>query len=142
MARSINNMITYFATRQFKYQRYHSLLRRSDLNDHTLIFDLEGALLKSSSVFPFFMLVAFEAGGLLRAIVLLLVYPFVCLVGDEMGLKMMVMICFFGIKEESFRVGRTVLPKFLLEDVGSEMYEVVKRGLKKNALINNILAIS
>ena len=80
------------------------------------------------------MLVAFEAGGLLRAIVLLLVYPFVCLVGDEMGLKMMVMICFFGIKEESFRVGRTVLPKFLLEDVGSEMYEVVKRGGKKVGL--------
>ncbi|KHN14142.1 Putative glycerol-3-phosphate acyltransferase 2 [Glycine soja] len=133
LRRSVSN-ITY-ATHQFKYQRYHSLLHRnSDLNDHTLIFDVEGALLKSSSVFPFFMLVAFEAGGLLRAIVLLLVYPFVCLVGDEMGLKMMVMICFFGIKEESFRVGRTVLPKFLLEDVGSEMYEVVKRGGKKVGL--------
>ncbi|XP_027352792.1 probable glycerol-3-phosphate acyltransferase 2 [Abrus precatorius] len=119
---------------QFKYQRYPSLLHRSDLNEHTIIFDVEGSLLKSSSVFPYFMLVAFEAGGILRAIVLLLLYPFVCLVGDEMGLKIMVMICFFGIKAESFRVGSAVLPKLLLEDVGAEMFEVVNRGGKKVGL--------
>ncbi|KAL2954136.1 hypothetical protein AAZX31_19G204700 [Glycine max] len=134
LQRSVSNMIT-FAAHQFKYQGYDSLLHRnSNLNDHTLLFDVEGALLKSSSVFPYFMLVAFEAGGLLRAIVLLLGYPFVCLVGDEMGLKIMVMVCFFGIKAERFRVGRTVLPKYLLEDVGLEMYEVVKRGGKKVGL--------
>ncbi|KAJ1412550.1 putative glycerol-3-phosphate acyltransferase 2 [Sesbania bispinosa] len=122
---------------QFKYQnnKYSSLLHRSDLNEHTLIFDIEGALLRSSSVFPYFMLVAFEAGGLLRAIVLLLSYPFVCLVGDEMGVKIMIMISFFGIKTESFRVGRAVLPKFLLEDVGSEIFEeVIHRGGKKVGL--------
>ncbi|TKY61691.1 glycerol-3-phosphate acyltransferase 2 [Spatholobus suberectus] len=129
LRRSVSN-ITH-ASHQVKYQRYHSLLHRSDLSNHTLIFDVEGALLKSFSVFPYFMLVAFEAGGFLRAIVLLLVYPFVWLVGDEMGLKIMVMVCFFGIKVERFRVGRAVLPKFLLEDVGSEMFEVLKRGGRK-----------
>jgi len=51
------------------------------------------------------MLVAFEAGGLLRAIVLVLLYPFVCVVGSEMGLKIMVMTCFFEMKASSFRVG-------------------------------------
>ncbi|KAK7337542.1 hypothetical protein VNO77_18123 [Canavalia gladiata] len=116
-----------FAT-QFKYQKYPSLFHRSDLREHSIVFDVEGALLKSCSVFPYMMLVAFEAGGLLRAIVLLLVYPLVCLVGDEKGLKIMVMVCFFGIKEESFRVGSAVLPKFFLEDVGLEMFEVVNRG--------------
>ena len=121
---------------QFKYQKFSSLLHRSDLNDHALFFDVEGALLKSSSVFPYFMLVAFEAGGLIRAIVLVLLYPFVCLAGDEMGVKIMVMICFFGIREKSFRVGRAVLPKFLLEDVGSEMFEVVNRGGKKVGFSN------
>lgn len=82
------------------------------------------------------MLVAFEAGGLIRAILLILLYPFVCLAGPEMGLNMMVMICFFGIKAESFRVGRAVLPKFLLEDVGSEMFEVLNRGGKKVGVSN------
>ncbi|RDX80166.1 putative glycerol-3-phosphate acyltransferase 3, partial [Mucuna pruriens] len=128
LRRSISNIT--FST-QLKHESYHSLLNRSDLNDHTLIFDVEGALLKSSSVFPYFMLVAFEAGGLLRAIVLVLVYPFVCLVSEEMGLKMMVMVCFFGMKEDRLRVGRAVLPKFFLEDVGEEMFEVVKRGGRK-----------
>ncbi|KAJ7977692.1 glycerol-3-phosphate acyltransferase 3 [Quillaja saponaria] len=119
-----------------KYQKYPSIIHRSDLSDHTLIFDVEGALLKSSSLFPYFMLVAFEAGGLIRAIALFLLYPFVCLVGDEMGLKIMVMVCFFGIKKDSFSVGTAVLPKFFLEDVGLEMFEVIKKGEKKVAVTN------
>ncbi|KAK7255666.1 hypothetical protein RIF29_29083 [Crotalaria pallida] len=124
---SSNNIIA----NQVKYHKYPSLMHRSNCNDHNIIFDVEGALLKSSSMFPYFMLVAFEAGGLLRAIVLILLYPFICLVGDEMGLKIMVMICFFGIKAKNFRVGRAVLPKFFMEDVGSEIFEVVNRGGKK-----------
>ncbi|KAK7269592.1 hypothetical protein RIF29_22325 [Crotalaria pallida] len=131
-----NNSSYAFATQFNKYQKFPSLLHRSDLNDHTLIFDVENALLKSSSLFPYFMLVAFEAGGLLRAIVLVLLYPFVCLAGEEMGLKIMVMTCFFGIKADSFRVGRSVLPKFLLEDVGSEIFEVLNRGGKKVGVTN------
>ncbi|KAI4301535.1 hypothetical protein L6164_034803 [Bauhinia variegata] len=121
---------------QLKWQKYLSLLQRSDLSDHTLIFDVEGALFKSSSLFPYFMLVAFEAGGLLRAIVLILLYPLVSLVGDDMGLKIMVMICFFGMKAESFRVGRAVLPKFFFEDVGSEIFQVLNRGGKKVGVTN------
>jgi len=89
------------------------------------------ALLKSSSLFRYFMLVAFEAGGILRAIVLVLLYPFVCIVGSEMGLKIMVMTCFFGMKASSFRVGCSVLPKFLLEDVGAKMFETLKKGGKQ-----------
>ncbi|KAK7278160.1 hypothetical protein RJT34_23185 [Clitoria ternatea] len=132
--RTISN--SFSSKTQFRYQKFSSLLHRSDLNDHTLIFDVENALLKSSSLFPYFMLVAFEAGGLLRAIVLVLLYPFVCVAGDEMGLKMMVMTCFFGIKAKSFRVGRSVLPKFFLEDVGSEMFEVLNKGGKKVGVSN------
>ncbi|KAK7856901.1 putative glycerol-3-phosphate acyltransferase 3 [Quercus suber] len=41
------------------------------------------------------------------------------------------MVCFFGIKKEGFKVGRAVLPKFYLEDVGLEIFEVLKRGGKK-----------
>ncbi|KAK7344363.1 hypothetical protein VNO77_13884 [Canavalia gladiata] len=132
--RTITN--SFATTTPFKYQKFPSLLHRSDLNDHTLIFDVENALLKSSSMFPYFMLVAFESGGLLRAIVLVLLYPFVCLAGDELGLKIMVMVCFLGIKAESFKVGRSVLPKFFLEDVGSEIFEVLKKGGRKVGVSN------
>ena len=77
------------------------------------------------------MLVAFEAGSLLRALVLLLFYPFTCLASDKMGIKMMVMICFFGIKKSSFRAGSAVLPKFFLDDVGLEGFEMLRQGRKK-----------
>ena len=117
-----------------KYQKYASLSFRSDLSAKTLVFNVEGTLLKSYSLFPYFMLVAFEAGSLLRALVLLLSYPFICLVGQDMGLKIMVMVCFFGIKKESFRVGSAVLPKFFLEDVGLEAFEELKRGGRKVAV--------
>ncbi|MBA0827137.1 hypothetical protein Goarm_011935 [Gossypium armourianum] len=97
------------------------------LLNKALMFHMEGALLKSSSVFPYFLLVAFEAGGPLRAFTLLLLYPIVCLVGKEWGLKIMVFVCFVGLKEASFSVGRTVLPKFLLEDVGNEGFDMVMK---------------
>ena len=106
------------------------ILHRSP-SKHLEQLQQRNALLKSYSLFRYFMLVAFEAGGLLRAIVLVLLYPFVCVVGSEMGLKIMVMTCFFGMKASSFRVGRSVLPKFLLEDVGAEMFETLKKGGKQ-----------
>uniref|UniRef100_A0A2N9FST1 Phospholipid/glycerol acyltransferase domain-containing protein n=1 Tax=Fagus sylvatica TaxID=28930 RepID=A0A2N9FST1_FAGSY len=44
----------------------------------------------------------------------------------------MVFVCFVGIKKESFGIGRSVLPKFFLEDVGYECFDVgvVGRDLK------------
>lgn len=133
------NVSNSHATSHSKYHKYPSLVHRSssDLsNNVTLIFNVEEALLKSSSSFPYFMLVAFEAGGLIRSLILFLLYPFICLVGEETGLKIMVMVCFFGIKKDSFRLGSAVLPKFFLEDVGLEMFEVVQRGTKKVAVSN------
>ncbi|KAF5204443.1 Glycerol-3-phosphate acyltransferase [Thalictrum thalictroides] len=114
---------------QFKLQKYPSLNQRSsEFTNKTLVFDVENTLLKSTSLFSYFMLVAFEAGGIFRALFLLLLYPFICFVNEEMGVKMMVMVCFFGIKKDSFRVGRAVLPKFFLEDVGFEGFEVLMKG--------------
>ncbi|XP_059437912.1 probable glycerol-3-phosphate acyltransferase 2 [Corylus avellana] len=112
------------ATTPFRYETFNPPLASQAL----MIFDVEGALLKSPSMFPYFMLVAFEGGSLLRALLLLLSYPLTCLVSEEMGLKIMVMVCFFGIKKESFRIGINVLPKFFLEEVGLEMFEVLKRS--------------
>lgn len=120
---------------QLKLQSYPSLSERITLEPSqkptTLIFNVEGTLLKSQSFFPYFMLVAFEAGSLIRAFVLLLSYPFLCLFSDEFSLKVMVMICFMGIKKEGFRVGSCVLPKFFLEDVSVEGFEVLRKSKMK-----------
>ncbi|KDP32721.1 hypothetical protein JCGZ_12013 [Jatropha curcas] len=99
-----------------------------------MVFDFEATLLKSSapdSLFPYFMIVAFEAGGLLRALFLLLSYPLVCLVGKELGLKIMVFVSFFGIRKDRLRIGTAILPKFFLEDVGYEGFDLVMRCDKK-----------
>jgi len=80
------------------------------------------------------MVVAFEAGGVIRSLFLLVLYPFISLMSYEMGLKTMVMLSFFGVKKESFRVGKSVLPKYFLEDVGLEMFQVLKRGGKRVAV--------
>lgn len=64
---------------------------------------------------------------MIRAIALLLLYPLVGLVSEEMGIKIMVMVCFFGIRKERFRAGSTVLPKFFLDDVGLEGFEVMRK---------------
>lgn len=101
--------------------------KTSLLANKTLVFDFEGVLLRSTSLFPYFMLVAFEAGGLLRSLILFLSYPLVWLVGeDQLGLKIMVFLSFFGIKMDTFRIGSAVLPKFFLEDVGWEGFEAVR----------------
>ncbi|XP_061339532.1 probable glycerol-3-phosphate acyltransferase 2 [Gastrolobium bilobum] len=100
--------------------------KAAELANRTLVFDFEGTLLRSTSLFPYFMLVAFEAGGLLRSFILFLSYPLVWLVGEEhLGLKIMVFLCFFGIKKDTFRIGLAVLPKFFLGDVGWEGFEAV-----------------
>ncbi|KAF4370079.1 probable glycerol-3-phosphate acyltransferase 3 [Cannabis sativa] len=139
LRRSLSNSPSFSQSSIFKTcHKYTCLSHRSssDLANSTMIFNMEGGLLKSSSLFPYFMLVAFEAGGLFRSIVLLLSYPFICLLSQEMRLKWMVMISFFGIKKESFRAGTAVLPKFYLEDVGFEMFELLQKGSRTVALTN------
>ncbi|KAL9315743.1 hypothetical protein ACSQ67_016744 [Phaseolus vulgaris] len=71
-------------------------------NNETQVFDFEGTLLRSTSLFPYFMLVAFEAGGILRSVILFLSYPL-----------------------DTFRTGSAVLPKFFLEDIRGEIFEAL-----------------
>lgn len=101
------------------------------LQNQALILDIEGGLLRSSSLFPFFMLVAIEAGSFLRGLILLCMYPFMCFFTQEVQSRIMVMVCFLGLREEKVvRVARATLPKHFLEDIGREGLEVV-RGFKR-----------
>ncbi|CAN6280707.1 unnamed protein product [Urochloa humidicola] len=84
---------------------------------------VEGGLLRSSSTFPYFMLVALEAGGLLRGLLLLLLYPALRLLGHDRAIKAMAVVSFLGLKKDAFRAGRAALPKLLLEDVSAEVFD-------------------
>jgi glycerol-3-phosphate acyltransferase len=98
------------------------------LHGRTVVVDVEGWLLKSPlSTFPYFMLVAIEAGSFLRGLLLLLMYPILrclCLLGGDLYLKAMVMVSFSGLREkEVTRISKAVLPKFFLEEVTMEGLE-------------------
>ncbi|KAF0887563.1 hypothetical protein E2562_002285 [Oryza meyeriana var. granulata] len=93
-----------------------------------LVVDVEGALLRSSrSLFPYFMLVAVEAGSFLRGLMLLLLYPVISLLAGDVAVRAMAAVAFCGLRESQFRAGRAVLPRWLLEDVGKEALDAVTR---------------
>ncbi|KAM3329384.1 hypothetical protein ACQJBY_026449 [Aegilops geniculata] len=103
------------------------------LRNKTLVLDVEGGLLRSTSTFSYFMLIAIEAGSFLRGFILLCLYPLLCCLTQEIETKIMVMVCFVGLREEKVvRIARATLPKYFLEDVGREGLEVV-RGVKRVA---------
>ncbi|XP_020597031.1 probable glycerol-3-phosphate acyltransferase 2 [Phalaenopsis equestris] len=106
------------------------------LPSQTLIFNFEGWLLKSSSAFPYFMVVAFEACSLFRSLLLLFLYPLVCCMKNEAGLKMMVLVCFFGVKKENLRVARVALFKFFMEHIGEEEIKVLRSGRRRMGVSN------
>ncbi|XP_062179280.1 probable glycerol-3-phosphate acyltransferase 3 [Phragmites australis] len=103
------------------------------LQDITVVVDVEGWLLRPPlSTFPYFMLVAVEAGSFLRGLLLLLLYPLLlclCLLGRDLHLKAMVMVSFFGLREkEVIRISKAVLPKFFLGEVAMEGLEAFKKA--------------
>ncbi|KAJ1265863.1 hypothetical protein BS78_08G106000 [Paspalum vaginatum] len=99
----------------------------------TLVVDVDGALLRSRSLFPYFMLVALEAGGFLRGLVLLLLYPVIrcfelILGGGDLAVRAMAAVAFCGLRAGTFRAGRAVLPRWLLEDVAAEALQAARRA--------------
>lgn len=135
LQRSLSNARSYSS--EHGVQSELSLSERVESSeDTTVVFNVEGSLLRSPSLFPYFMLVAFEAGSLIRALVLLILYPILSLLSHEHSLNVMIMVSFFGLKKKSFRVGSSVLPKYFLENVGDEAFEVLKRAKTKVAVTN------
>jgi len=95
----------------------------------SVVSELEGTLLKDSDAFSYFMLVAFEASGLVRFALLLALWPlirFLDMVGmDEASLKLMIFVAVAGVpKSEIESVARAVLPKFYMDDLDMEKWKV------------------
>ncbi|KAG2621474.1 probable glycerol-3-phosphate acyltransferase 3 [Panicum virgatum] len=100
----------------------------------TLVVDVDGALLlpRRSLLFAYFMLVALESGSFLRGLALLLLYPAIALLealgGRGMAVRAMAAVAFCGLRAGTFRAGRSVLPRWLLEDVAAEALEAARRA--------------
>ncbi|KAF2290621.1 hypothetical protein GH714_014731 [Hevea brasiliensis] len=92
----------------------------------TLVCDIHGGLLRTRSFFPYFMLVAFEGGSIFRAFLLLLSCLLSWVLDYELQLRVMIFITFCGLKITDIEsVGRAVLPKFYLENLHLQAYELL-----------------
>ncbi|CAN1311249.1 Glycerol-3-phosphate acyltransferase RAM2 [Linum perenne] len=96
---------------------------------HTVVADMDGTLLIGRSSFPYFALVAFEAGGVLRLLLLLLLSPLAgllyYLVSERAGIQVLIFATFAGMKvSEIESVARAVLPKFYTSDLHPDTWRV------------------
>ncbi|KAK7300743.1 hypothetical protein RJT34_11592 [Clitoria ternatea] len=95
----------------------------------SVVAELEGTLLKDNDAFSYFMLVAFEASGLVRFALLLALWPvirFFDMVGmSDMGFKLMIFVAVAGVaRSEIESVARAVLPKFYMDHLDMEAWRV------------------
>ncbi|XP_066383560.1 glycerol-3-phosphate acyltransferase 1-like [Miscanthus floridulus] len=102
-----------------------------DAAGRTVVCDMHGALLRSTALFPYFMLVACEGGSLLRAILLLCAFPLVWALGEQRrggagagaGVRVMAFVTFAGLTPRDVDlVARAVLPKHYMEQLNALVY--------------------
>ncbi|KAF8088845.1 hypothetical protein N665_0528s0003 [Sinapis alba] len=102
----------------------------------SVVSEFEGTLLKNQDPFSYFMLVAFEASGLIRFAVLLFLWPVITLLDvfsyENAALKLMIFVSTVGLREPEIEsVARAVLPKFYMDDVNMDTWKVFSSCKKK-----------
>ncbi|XVF58181.1 hypothetical protein PTKIN_Ptkin07bG0042700 [Pterospermum kingtungense] len=110
--------------------------------NHTVVADMDGTLLLGRSSFPYFALVAFEVGGILRLLFLLLASPIAGIlyyfISESAGIRVLIFASFVGIKASDIEsVARAVLPKFYSSDLHPETWRVFSSCGKRCVLTAN-----
>ncbi|KAJ9188326.1 hypothetical protein P3X46_003692 [Hevea brasiliensis] len=117
-------------------KKYPSIAACRGSGYQSIAADLDGTLLLSGNSFSYFMLVAIEAGSLLRGLILLLSVPLVIIsylfISENIGVQILIFISFCGLKIRDIELAsRNVLPRFYAADVRKESYEVFDRCKRK-----------
>ncbi|KVH92737.1 HAD-like domain-containing protein [Cynara cardunculus var. scolymus] len=110
--------------------------------NQTVVSDLDGTLLSGRSSFPYFALVAFEVGGVLRLLFLLLASPIAGIlyyfISESAGIRVLIFATFAGMKVSDIEsVARAVLPKFYSVDLHPEAWRVFSAFGKRCVLTAN-----
>ncbi|MBA0769166.1 hypothetical protein Gotri_017929, partial [Gossypium trilobum] len=108
----------------------------------TVVADMDGTLLRGRSSFPYFALVAFEVGGILRLLFLLLASPIAGIlyyfISESAGIQVLIFATFVGMKVSDIEsVARAVLPKFYSTDLHPETWRVFSSCGKRCVLTAN-----
>ncbi|KAI7746630.1 hypothetical protein M8C21_008527 [Ambrosia artemisiifolia] len=109
---------------------------------HTVVSDLDGTLLRGHTSFPYFALVAFEVGGPLRLLFLLLASPIAGIlyyfISEAAGIRVLIFATMAGMKVSHIEsVARAVLPKFYSSDLHPEAWRVFVACGKRCVLTAN-----
>ncbi|KAJ7552727.1 hypothetical protein O6H91_06G067300 [Diphasiastrum complanatum] len=97
--------------------------------DQTVVSNLGGCLLQSTGSFPYFLLLAYETGWVIRSAALLLVSPIAWLLHnfsfEEVAIKIFIFLAFAGVKMSQIEMlSRSVLPKFFSDDIHTDTLRV------------------
>ncbi|CAH1440869.1 unnamed protein product [Lactuca virosa] len=95
--------------------------------NQTIVSDMDGTLLRGRSSFPYFALVAFDVGGVLRLLILLLASPFAGIlyyfISESAGVRVIIFATFAGVKVSDIEsAAHAVLPKFYADDLHREAW--------------------
>lgn len=96
------------------------------VGERTVVCDFDGGLLTSTTLFPYFMIMACEGGSLIRALLLLCCFPLVWILGEhtDAGVGVMAFVTFVGLRaRDTDLVARAVLPKFYMERLNAHVYD-------------------
>ncbi|KAJ1699509.1 hypothetical protein LUZ63_008021 [Rhynchospora breviuscula] len=110
--------------------------------DQTVVANLNRTILCSLSSFPYFALVAFETGGILRLLILLIVAPLAgflhYFISESVGIQVLIFASMAGAKVSDIEsVARAVLPRFYAEDLHPETWRVLSASRRRYVLTAN-----
>nr|XP_043624658.1 probable glycerol-3-phosphate acyltransferase 8 [Erigeron canadensis] len=108
----------------------------STINHRSIAADLDGTLLKATLSFPYYILLAIEAGSLFRGLLVLLSIPIIAIISafisEDLAGRTLIFLTFSGIKVDDIEdASRSVLPRFYAADVRRDSFQIFDSCEKK-----------